>query len=276
MVSVNQHVNLREKFPGWFKRSGIKKGTFSLDRWGKQSPDSKKITESNNHKSSLLATWAESFIFAGSSALLLLIASLSPAYWYFSFFALVPFLYRTIKATTIESLRLGILLGISFFSVSITQSHPISPSSSVFKLLLGTGLFAIFSWTVRWARKHWGFYPSIVALLWVGLEIGLMKAGITGGLLGKIESSNTFFHGLVGLFGFLIVSVIIVLLNSILVLVIDNSLELNRIKEKTTQGNENKWWFSNACNIITKQTYMMSEERGPPSNENNNIFLLIT
>ncbi len=63
----------------------------------------------------LLAFWAESFIFAGSSAILLLIANLFSSCWYFSFFALAPFLYRIIKAAPIESLRLGSLLGLSFF-----------------------------------------------------------------------------------------------------------------------------------------------------------------
>ena len=58
-------------------------------------------------ESSPLAAWAESFMFAGTSALLLLVANLFPHYWYVSFFALTPFLYRIIKASPGESLRLG-------------------------------------------------------------------------------------------------------------------------------------------------------------------------
>jgi len=263
MVSVYRYFRSEEKLLGWLRRSIIKMGT-SSDRCSKQSPDSKKITESNNHNSSLLATWAESFIFAGSSALLLLLTSLFPAYWYFSFFALVPFLYRIIKATPTESLRLGSLFGISFFAVSVIDSLPTSPLHSVFKILMGTGLFAVFGWAVGWARKHWGFYPSIVAMLWVGLEITLMKLGFTGGLLVQDEFSNPFLHGLVGLFGFLIVSVIIVILNSLLVLAIVKTLVATRSKADIVKEVKRKWQFSFICYFAVKKIYTVPEGRAPP------------
>ncbi|MGB2981514.1 MAG: hypothetical protein WBC77_09725, partial [Candidatus Zixiibacteriota bacterium] len=80
-----------------------------------------------NCDESVLATWARSFIFAGGSALLLLVANLFPDYWYFSFFALTPFLYRIIKATPGESFRLGLLFGLSFFGASATGWLGISP-----------------------------------------------------------------------------------------------------------------------------------------------------
>ena len=44
------------------------------------------------------AAWPESFSFAGSSALLLLIANSFVDCWYLSFFALTPFLYRIIRS----------------------------------------------------------------------------------------------------------------------------------------------------------------------------------
>jgi hypothetical protein len=192
MVFVNRHHHSDVRLRGQIEKVDIRKNAHALNKQLKQD------------KNSLLAIWAESFIFAGSSALLLLIANLHPHYWYFSFFALTPFLYRIIKATPAESLRLGILLGIYYFGVSVMNFLPGSPSSSVFKLLLGTGLFAVFGWTLGWARKHWGFYPSIVAVLWIGLELGVIKLGFTGGLLVPVDYSNPFLNGLVGLFGFLI------------------------------------------------------------------------
>jgi hypothetical protein len=263
MVSVNRHRCFEGKFTGWLERSSIKKGTSSLNNRYQPSPDGR-IAESNNQKSSLLATWAESFVIAGSSALLLLIANLYPHYWYFSFFALTPFLYRIIKATPAESLRLGILLGISYFGVYIMNFLPVSPSSSVFKLLLGTGLFAIFSWNVGWARKHWGFYPSIVAVLWIGLELGLIKLGFAGGLLVPTECSNPFLHGLMGLFGFLIVSAVIVLLNSLLTLAIVKALEAIRPKVNTIEETKRKWQLSFSCNFRINKVCVVPEERAPP------------
>jgi hypothetical protein len=265
MVLVNRKAcssekNLRGcKLPDWGK------GTTALDKLPLPFTSHVEINKpGKSHYNSILTTWAESFIFAGSSALLLLLSHLFSVYWYFSFFALVPFLYRIIKATPTESLRLGILLGASFFAVSLTDSLPVSPIPALSKLLLGTGLFALFGWTVGWARKHWGFYPSIVAVLWIGIELGVMKLGVSGGLFGKIVTSNPVLQSLITLLGFLTVSVIIVLLNSFLVLVIVKTLELNRIKEKATQEAQNEWWFSIDCNIFSEQTFMMSEERGPP------------
>jgi hypothetical protein len=120
----------------------------------------------------------------------LLLANLFPNYWYFSFFALVPFLLKIIKASPGESLRLGFLFGLSFFTVSVIDSLTISPASSVLKLLSGIGLFALFGWAVGYARNRWGFNPSIVAVLWVGLEVGLVKLSFVSGIFGRAEFSH--------------------------------------------------------------------------------------
>jgi apolipoprotein N-acyltransferase len=222
-----------------------------------------------------LVSWAESFIFAGSSALILLIANLFPAYWYFSFFALTPFLYRIIKAEPSESLRLGFLFGLSFFAVSelgsidfvgaIHVEHPaIGWESPLLKLIFGTGLFSLFGWAVGWARKQWGFYPSIVALFWVGLEMGLVKIGFVRGLLGETEISNPFFSGLITLFGFLTVSAIIVLLNSLLVLLFLKTLAIKIPRGKTVQEDERTWELLSTPGFFHKKVYLVPEGRAPP------------
>lgn len=212
-----------------------------------------------------LVTWAESFIFAGSSALLLLIVNLFPDYWYVSFFALTPFLFRIIKATPGESLRLGLLFGLSFFTVSVIDSPVNSPLlPSILKLLCGTGLFALFGWTVGWAHHRWGFNPSIVALLWVGLEIGLVKLGLVRGLLGEAEFSHPFFASLVTLFGFLTVSAIIVLLNSLLVLLIVRTLEVTRPRGKTIQEDERIWDLFSTPGFFAQKVYLVPQSRAPP------------
>ncbi|KPL00646.1 MAG: hypothetical protein AMJ91_03870 [candidate division Zixibacteria bacterium SM23_73_3] len=210
------------------------------------------------------ATWAESFIFAGSSALLLLVANFFPHWWYVSFFALTPFLYRIIKATPGESLRLGFLFGLSFFGALLANSLMISPLASVLKLLSGTALFALFGWSVGWARERWGFNPSIVALLWVDLEMGLMKLGFVGGFLGRAEFSHPFFHSLVGLFGFLAVSAIIVLFNSLLIMAIVKTLEVRRSRGKSVAEDERTWDIFFTWNLFAEKVYLVPEGRVPP------------
>jgi apolipoprotein N-acyltransferase len=211
-----------------------------------------------------LVTWAESFIFVGTSALLLLIANLFPDYWYFSFFALTPFLYRIIKASASESLRLGLLFGLSFFTISVINSPIVSPLRPLLTLFCGTGLFGLFGWVVGWARKRWGFNPSIVALLWVGLEIGLVKLGFVEGLLGKAELSHPFLSGLVTLFGFLTVSAIIVLFNSLLVLLFVKTLEVTKPRGKVVQKEEKIWNLLSTPGLFTQKVYLVPEGRAPP------------
>jgi hypothetical protein len=227
-----------------------------------------------------LVTWAESFIFAGSSALFLHLVNLFPEYWYVSFFALTPFLFRIIKATCgerlvlseaegsrtmpRESLRLGFLFGLSFFAVSVIDSQMNYPLPPLLKLLSGTGLFALFGWIVGWASHRWRFNPFIVALLWVGLEMGLVKLGFIKGLLGQGEFSHPFFGGLVALFGFLSVSAIIVLLNSLLVLVILKTLAIKRPRGKTVQEDERTWGLLSTPGFFPKKIYLVPEGRAPP------------
>jgi apolipoprotein N-acyltransferase len=214
---------------------------------------------------SMLTAWAQSFLFAGSSALLLSVANRFPNYWYFSFFALTPFLYRTIKATPVESLRLGFIFGLSFFGASATGSAGISPFITILRLLAGTALFAFFGWTVGWARQRWGFNPSLVAVLWVGLEMGLANLGLGVGLFGETAFSQPFLHGLVGLLGLLAASAIIVLLNSLLALAITKAVKAARIRVRTANQSVRTWDLLFAFNFSTQKAYLVPEGRAPPS-----------
>lgn len=225
----------------------------------------KVTTSESNHLEATLAVWAESFIFAGGSALLLLIANLLPHYWHFSLFALTPFLFRIIKSTPAESLRLAFLLGLSFFGAWTVNSLVNSPLVSSLKLLSGTALFALFGWSVGWARQRWGFNPSLVAVLWVGLEIGVVKLGFSGGVLGEAEFSHPFLCSLIGLFGFLAVSAVIVLLNALLVLAFTKTLERASSSKIAAAGDdETKVFFSITRNLFSGKFYLVPEGRAPP------------
>jgi apolipoprotein N-acyltransferase len=233
-------------------------------RWDRLLTEPSASDSDSNQSNSSLTAWAESFIFAGSSALLLLIANLFTQYWYLSFFALIPFLYRLIKATPIESLRLGFLLGLSFFGASAEDSLGSLSLIPLLKLISGITLFALYGWSVGWARNRWGFSPSMVALLWVGLELALVRFGLAGGIFGEVGFSHPLLHGLVSLFGFLTISAIIVLLNSLLVLAIVKTLRVVRPKVKTIVEKEKTWEFSFTRNLFAKKIYLVPEERAPP------------
>jgi apolipoprotein N-acyltransferase len=194
----------------------------------------------------------------------LLVANLFPAYWYFSFFALTPFLYRVIKATPGESLRLGLLFGLSFFGASATGWVGISPLLAVIRLFCGTALFALFAWTIGWARQRWGFSPCVVAVLWVGLESSLAKLGLAAGLLGATGFSHPLLHGLAGLFGLVAASAIIVLLNSLLALVLTKVIKAARTGVRTAIEDVRTWDLILAVNFSNEKTYLVPEGRAPP------------
>lgn len=133
------------------------------------------------------------------------------------------------------------------------------------KLLGGTGLFALFGWSAGRARERWGFAPSIVALLWVGLEIGLTKLGFAHGFFGEPGLSHPLLHGLIGLFGFLTVSAIIVLLNSLLVLAIIKTLQLARSGGGTIQEDKEAFGLLHKSRFFPQRVYFVPGGRAPPA-----------
>ena len=212
----------------------------------------------------LLLRWAESFLFAGCSSLLLLVARIFPHYWYFSLFALTPFLFGMITSSPGESPRLGFLLGLSFFGASLGHSLVAAPFDCLPTLIAGTALFSLFGWIAGWVRKCWGFSPSIVALLWVGLEIGLLRFGFAGGILAEPGFSDPLLHGLVGLLGFLAVSALIVVLNSVLILAVLKTLEMVGRWREAVEKEESTWYTASGWSSRAETAYLVPEGRAPP------------
>lgn len=210
--------------------------------------------------------WLESFIFVGSSACLLLVARLFPAYWYFSLVALIPFLAKVYRASAMEALRLGFLLGFTFFLVSGLNNLLLTPFLSIAKILAGTALFSAFGGALGWTRQRWGFNPIIVALLWLGFEASLIKLGLIGSLLSEAQFSGPFFHGLAALFGFLIVSFIIVLCNSLLVAAIDKVISLAKARVYERPVSERIWDPYSTSGLFANKFYLVPEGRDPPYN----------
>jgi len=165
--------------------------------------------------------WAEDFLYAGSSALLLVLVHLAPDLWMISFAALVPLLWGIIRADfPARALRLGFLFGISFFTVSLINSFPFAPFATLARILGGTVLLSFFGWVVAWGRRRWGFNPLVIALLWIALELGMIRLGFTRGLLGEAGAPQSLFGGMTVLFGFLSISFLIILINTVLLVAV--------------------------------------------------------
>jgi len=91
-----------------------------------------------------------------------------------------------------------------------------------------------------------------------------VKLGFVGGILGEAEFSHPFFGGLVALFGFLTVSAIIVLLNSLLVLLLLKALAIKMPRGKTVQEDERRTDLFSAPWFVTQRVYLVPEGRAPP------------
>jgi apolipoprotein N-acyltransferase len=208
--------------------------------------------------------WAESFLFAGGSALLLLLARLSPHFWYLSLFALTPFLYRIITSSPQKSPRLGFLFGLSFFGAYLGHSLVTAPFVHSPTLAAGTLLFSLFGWAIGWSRERWGFSASVAALLWTGLEIGLLRFGFAGGILAESGFSDPFLQGLVSLFGFLTVSALIVIVNSLLILAVLKTLEMVERWREAVEKEESKWYAASGLKSMPGKTHLVPEGRAPP------------
>jgi apolipoprotein N-acyltransferase len=213
-----------------------------------------------------LSNLAEDFIYTGTSALLLLVANLFPGYWYFSFIALFPFLWRINKASTREAFRLGFLLGLIFFTFWSLDALLVTPASAILMIIGGTLLFALWGWTVGLTKQYFGFSPIIVSGLWVFFELGLIKLGYTSGLLTHSTPSTPFFLRLVTLFGFGIISFIVVLLNSLLVKVIERAVKIFKATGIKFTTKEIFWSFAESHKLFSQRFFLTPHMRGPPIN----------
>ncbi|MBI5867161.1 MAG: hypothetical protein HZB43_02530 [candidate division Zixibacteria bacterium] len=208
---------------------------------------------------------ASCFLYAGASALLLLLAHASNC-WYLSFVALIPFLYKSNRSNEAIGLKLGFFMGLSFLTVSGIDTLVTTPWIALLRISIGTALFSLFGWTLARVRHHWGFQPVLAALLWVALEAGLMQTGFDNGLFAETELSLSvpMWHSIATLFGCLIVALIIVLINSLLLAALETAVAIVRARGHLTTEGKSNWDLILSPGLVTQSLRLVSEERGPP------------
>lgn len=207
---------------------------------------------------------AEDFLYSGTSALFLLVANLFPGYWYFSFIALFPILWKVNRASAKEAFRLGFLLGLTFFTFWSLDAFFLAPVSTILKILGGTFLFAFWGWAVGLIKQYFGFNPIIISGLWVFFELALIKLGYTSGLLTHSTFSTPFILRLATLFGFGIISFIIVLLNSLLIKAIEYAAKTFKAQTVEFSISELTWNLAKTCHLFSQRFFFVPQLRGPP------------
>jgi len=164
----------------------------------------------------------ESFVCAGSSALLITFAHFYPDFWFVSLFALIPFLWRAIKVSLGESIILGALLAIAYCFVAFRFESWAAPGTLLLKFTGLIVLFAFYASLVNRIKNHIGFNVIFIATLWLPLEYALSHyAGLEN--LFALSPDKTGLPVLLrigSLFGLLMISFIIVLINSLILIVL--------------------------------------------------------
>ncbi|MFH1373178.1 MAG: hypothetical protein ABII79_05220 [bacterium] len=162
----------------------------------------------------------ESFICAGSSALLISAAQLHPEVWFLSIVALVPFLGRVIRASRAESLLLGVILATCYALVARANDLWIAPGPFLLKFLVLNLVFCIYALAVNRLKKTIGFHVIFVAALWLPLEYLLDRVAGIGSIFTLAAGDSSFVIRIGSLFGMLMISFVVVIANSLIVILL--------------------------------------------------------
>ncbi len=204
------------------------------------------------------------FLYAGSSALLLLVPVLRPELWMLAFLALTPLFYRLVRIPPGQAARVGVLFGLSYFTVYLSGTFAANPLGNLATLGVGTSLLAAFAWVVTRAQARIGFNPLITAFLWFLLEAILIWSGLGNGLVSAVPGPETVFAQGSVLFGFLFTTFVIVFINALVVFVTGTMSVL-------IPGCLIQWVTAwQPCVTLSVDTlpsqskYLTTESRGPP------------
>ena len=216
--------------------------------------------------------FVECFLCAGTSALFLSVLHLYPAYWFISLFALIPILWQLSKANLPQSIILGILLGVCYAFVIFSGSLFISPWNYLFNLFNLCLIFSLFCIAVSIVKKYTGFNPVFTAALWLALEYTLTHDPVLGNILTLPETDSGFLTRFGSLFGVLMVSFLIVLINSLILIVIKQVADALGTGVSFLIKADKKSNLPFKQTIIERHWCYFPEPRAPPKS---NIFICL-
>jgi hypothetical protein len=183
------------------------------------------ILQTIDAKKGVGVCFLESFLPAGTSALLISVSHLRPEYWFVSLFALVPFLRRAVRVGLFESMALGALLATSYCFVTVGIAAWGTPSAFLLKLLSLNVFFALYGLLVNRISKHIGFNVIFIAVLWLPIEYALNHYAHMGSIFTLQEGrGSTVFLRISSLFGVLMLSFFVVLINSLILITTEHFL----------------------------------------------------
>jgi hypothetical protein len=206
----------------------------------------------------------ENFLYAGNSALLLAIAHLYPDYWFFALFAFVPFFWQSMRVSCSGAIILGILFATSYTFVYYPVDIPVKFTGFLGNLILLNAAFAAFALIVNRTGRKFGFNPIIIAAFWLLLEFSVLQSdGMPGiSLLPKTDSPLVFRFSV--LFGALMVSFAVILINAIILVLIKYIGAIPVSKRRLSFECKSYIINTRRIGISDKFLYRLPDCRAPP------------
>jgi len=155
------------------------------------------------------------------SAFLTANAVISPIYGWTVWLCLFP-LFLAIKI--LPPCQAGIAGGFWGFwlSMFLILADYVPPSHTITSLLFLAGITAVYGYGGAYFTSKWGFRPFVLALGWLGVECALQLAWRTNGLLGLAPAESTIVRTAIGIFGYLFIAFLIMLVNATLLAIAGN------------------------------------------------------
>jgi apolipoprotein N-acyltransferase len=207
-----------------------------------------------------------SFLCAGSSALLISAAQLHPEYWFVSLVALIPFLWRVTRASLHESVVLGAVLATSYCLVTVNAAAWGGLGAFLLRLLVLNALFALYGILVNTIASRIGFNAVFTAVFWLPIEYALSRCAHLGGVFSTPEANSSLLVGIGSLFGVLVVSFLVVLVNSLILIVTESLVRAlwSRTAFPRTSSADERFYLTFSQWITEKHWYSPIAARAPP------------
>ena len=209
--------------------------------------------------------YGESFLCGGTSALLISIAHLHSNCWFVSLFALVPFLWQATRVSIRESVVLGVLLATSYSFVTMDVAPWATPGPFLLKLFSLNILFALYGTVVNRLAKRVGFNAVFIAVFWLPLEYVLRQYAHLSSIFTFSETDSTFFIRIGSLFGTLMVSFVVVLINSLIVVVSEHIVRALYSNATSPVENDERFYEEYWEYKLEKLWYYFTDSRAPPA-----------
>ncbi len=171
-------------------------------------------------KAPVLIRFLEHFLWAGGSALLVSLARAYPDYWFISLFALTPFLWGVIRTSLPWAVVLGGMLAASYAAVAWPTELWFNPHVFVVKLTALSFVFGLYGLAVHRLKARIGFNAVFVAALWLPLEYVLGHQANLTSLFTFSGVHSAAISRMGSLFGLLMISFVIILVNAIILMVL--------------------------------------------------------